>query len=62
MDMYEQLDIEQLIKTQQEKCRWRVIVKTFMEYDIPVECPLERWVRAYFKKLMNSEMDKEAGF
>ena len=60
MRKLDKLNIEKLLKSP-DKCPWMVIITQFMEYDIPDDCPFQKWVRAWIKKNEDYELDKNSG-
>ena len=60
MGTLDNLNVEELLK-KQEKCPWLIIITQLMDYDISVDCPYESWARAWVKKQIESELDKNSG-
>lgn len=61
MNGLDRLNLEKLINDPHE-CQYRIAMREFFEYQIPLKCPYRAMVKAFFEKLKENEMDKEAGF
>ena len=61
MDMYEKFDIEKLINNPNE-CDYRVLLREFFEYQIPLKCPYKAMLKAFYDDRKERELKKDQGF
>ena len=60
MDHLDRVNIEKLLSDPTE-CDYRIIIREFFEYKVPLKCPMRAMVKAFFDKLIESEKDKNSG-
>lgn len=60
MDGLDKLNIEKLINDPKE-CEYRVLLREFFQYDVPLKCPYKAMLEAFYKKLVAKERDKDSG-
>lgn len=60
MDHLDKLKIEQLLSDPNE-CGYRVMLREFFEYNVPLVCPYKTMLKAFYKRLASKEADRESG-
>ena len=61
MDHLDEINIESLINNPEE-CGYRVMLREFFQYDVPLACPYKAMLQAFYEKIKGKENDKESGF
>ena len=60
MDGLDKMKIEQMLANPHE-CDYRVFLRSFFEYDIPIVCPYKTMLRAFYNKMISKERDRDSG-
>ena len=60
MDGVDKMNIEKLLSNPSE-CEYRVMLREFFEYDVPLKCPYKSMLKAFYNNLLKKERDKDSG-
>ena len=60
MDGSDRMNIEKMLIDPNE-CEYRVMLKVFFEYDVPLKCPYKAMLKAFYDDLIDEERDKDSG-
>jgi len=50
MEQLDKLNVEQMVKDE-DKCPYRIMLKEYFQYDIPVDCQYKKMLKTYFRDL-----------
>jgi len=59
MDKLDKFNIEKLLNNPEE-CGYRVMIREFFQYNVPLKCPYKSMLKAFYDNLINNEKDKES--
>ena len=48
MEQLDKLNVEQMVKDE-DKCPYRIMLKEYFQYDIPVDCQYRKMLKTYFR-------------
>ena len=60
MDHLDKVKIEELIDNPEE-CGYRVMLREFFQYDVPLACPYKAMLKAFYETIRKKEDDRESG-
>ena len=60
MDGLDKMKIEKLLSDPGE-CDYRVLLKEFFEYDVPLKCPYKTMLRAFYNGMISKERNCDCG-
>lgn len=60
MDNLDKLNIEKLLNDPNE-CGYRIMLREFFEYDIPLKCQHKEMLKAFYENLKERQNQKESG-
>ena len=60
MDGLDKMNIEKMLSDPHE-CQYRVFLRSFFEYNIPIVCPYKTMLKAFYNKMLTKERDKDSG-
>ena len=60
MDGLDKMKIEKMLSDPSE-CDYRVILREFFEYDVPLKCPYKSMLKAFYNDLLTKERNCDCG-
>ena len=60
MDGLDKMNIEKMLADPAE-CNYRVMLREFFEYDVPLKCPYKVMLEAFYNKMLSKERDENSG-
>jgi len=60
MDGLDKMNIEKMLADPSE-CDYRVMLREFFEYNVPIVCPYKTMLRAFYNKMISKERDRDSG-
>ena len=60
MDGLDKMNIEKMLSDPHE-CEYRVMLREFFEYDVPLKCPYRSMLKAFYNNLLTKERDGDCG-
>ena len=60
MDGLDKMNIEKMLADPSE-CDYRVMLREFFSYDVPLKCPYKTMLKAFYNKMLTKEREKDSG-